>query len=60
MPLGLSSNSNVFGSCIIHILYKGCAKIKKKSGAKKVNKEKLGITFKIAVNLNLYLFTCIR
>jgi len=27
--------SNVFGSCIIHILYTGCAKIKKKnSGAK--------------------------
>ena len=23
-------NSNVFGSCIIHILYTGCAKIKKK------------------------------
>jgi hypothetical protein len=29
-------NSNVFGSCIIHILYTGCAKIKKNnnSGAK--------------------------
>jgi len=27
-------NSNVFGSCIIHILYTGCAKLKKKSGAK--------------------------
>ena len=29
-------NSNLFGSCIIHILYTGCAKIKKKnnSGAK--------------------------
>jgi len=25
----LFHNSNVFGSCIIHILYKGCAKIKK-------------------------------
>ena len=31
----LFRNSNVFGSCIIHILYTGCAKIKKnKSGAK--------------------------
>ena len=30
----LFHNSNVFGSCIIHILYTGCAKIKKKSGAK--------------------------
>ena len=30
-------NSNVFGSCIIHILYTGCAKIKKiNSGAKKL------------------------
>ena len=26
----LFHNSNVFGSCIIHILYKGCAKIKNK------------------------------
>ena len=32
----LFNNSNVFGSCIIHILFIGCAKIKKKtySGAK--------------------------
>ena len=28
-------NSNVFGSCIIHILYTGCAKIKKKNPAPK-------------------------
>ena len=27
----LFHNSNVFGSCIIHILYTGCAKIKKKN-----------------------------
>jgi len=33
-------NSNVFGSCIIHILYTGCAKIKKNnSGAKRLMKE---------------------
>ena len=34
----LFHNSNVFGSCIIHILYTGCAKIKKKnnSGTKKL------------------------
>ena len=25
----LFHNSNVFGSCVIHILYTGCAKIKK-------------------------------
>jgi len=31
----LFHNSNVFGSCCIHILYTGCAKIKKNdSGAK--------------------------
>ena len=32
----LFHNSNVFGSCIIHILYTGCAKIKKKFRHKKV------------------------
>ena len=26
----LFHNSDVFGSCVIHILYTGCAKIKKK------------------------------
>jgi hypothetical protein len=29
-------NSNIFGSCIIHILYTGCAKIKKKFLRQKV------------------------
>jgi hypothetical protein len=30
-------NSNIFGSCILHILYTGCAKIKKNnSGAKRL------------------------
>ena len=33
----LFHNYNVFGSCIIHILYTGCAKIKKKSCAKRLN-----------------------
>jgi len=32
----LFHNSNLFGSCVIHILYTGCAKIKKKSGAKRL------------------------
>jgi len=33
----LFHNSNVFGSCIIHILYTECAKIKKNnSGAKRL------------------------
>jgi len=33
----LFHNSNVFGFCIIHILYTGCAKIKKNnSGAKRL------------------------
>ena len=26
---GLFHNANVFGSCIIHVLYTGCAEIKK-------------------------------
>ena len=31
----LFHNSNVFGSCVIHLLYTGCAQLKKnKSGAK--------------------------
>ena len=36
----LFHNSNIFGSCIIHILYTGCAKIKKKynSGAKRLTR----------------------
>jgi len=37
----LFQNSNVFGSCIIHILYTGCAKIKKKQFRRqKVNSPK--------------------
>ena len=34
----LFHNANLFGSCIIHILYTGCANIKKNnSGAKGLN-----------------------
>ena len=32
----LFHNSNVFGSCIIHILYTGCANFKKKIRRQKV------------------------
>ena len=32
----LFHNSNLFGSCIIHILHTGCAKIKKKIRRQKV------------------------
>ena len=31
----LFHNSNVFGSCFIHILYTGCAKIKKNNSVAK-------------------------
>jgi len=43
-------NSNVFGSCIIHILYTGCAKIKKNnSGTKRlINPTTLQIIFRNA------------
>ena len=44
----LFHNSNVFGSCIIHILYIGCAKIKKNnSGAKRVKLKYINITIEI-------------
>ena len=39
-------NSNLFGSCIIHILYTGCAKIKKIIPAPKVNKYCYSLTQK--------------
>ena len=36
----LFHNANLFGSCIIHILYRGCAKIKKNnSGTKGLTSE---------------------
>ena len=42
----LFHNSNVFGSCIIHILYTGCAKIKKNnSGAKTLSSLTLAFIF---------------
>ena len=47
----LFHNSNVFGSCISHILYTGCAKIKKYSGAKRLN----SIHFKVRDSFNLSL-----
>ena len=34
LKLSLFHNANLFGSCIIHILYTGCAKIKKNSAPK--------------------------
>jgi len=40
----LFHNSNVFGSCIIHILYTGCAKIKKIIPRQKVNSAFKGLT----------------
>ena len=37
LKCSLFHNSNLFGSCIIHILYTECAKIKKKFRRQKVN-----------------------
>ena len=43
----LFHNSNEFGSCIIHILYTGCAKIEKNnSGAKRLNASYNGQTMR--------------
>ena len=55
----LFHNSNVFGSCIIHILYTVCAKIKKKtnSGAKRLKdtiKPRQDITHKCPVPSNYF------
>ena len=41
LKCNLFHNSNLFGSCIIHILYTECAKIKKNnSGAKSLTVER--------------------
>ena len=51
----LFHNSNVFGSCIIHILYTGCAKIKKNnSGAKRLMKFFLLTTIKYLCRFKNY------
>jgi hypothetical protein len=47
----LFHNATFFGSCIIHILHTGCAKIKKKSGAK-------GLTCYVILS-NLYILICL-
>ena len=53
----LFHNANLFGSCIIHILYTGCAEIKKKnnSGAKGLNQEKKFYR-NLCTNLHFFLF----
>ena len=43
----LFHNSNVFGSCFIHILYTGCAKIQKNnSGAKRLIQKYLSVSLR--------------
>ena len=49
-------NSNVFGSCIIHILYTECAKIKKKFRRQKVKRRLKAIYFLYG---NFIKFRCI-
>ena len=44
----LFHNSNVFGSCIIHILYTGRAKIKKIFRRQKVNNSRLAASMRAA------------
>ena len=41
----LFHNSNIFGSCFIHILYTGCAKIKKNNSVAKRLKQYMLSTF---------------
>ena len=37
-------NANLFGSCIIHILYTGCAEIKKKIRRQRIKKQETRLT----------------
>ena len=54
----LFHDSNVFGSCIIHILYTGCAEIKKNNySAKRLNSKKKVVNFISGAQLCLVLKT---
>ena len=52
----LFHNANLFGSCIIHIFYTGCAKIKKIIPAPKVNKQNLSSMLTLVQHLMLHEF----
>ena len=57
----LFHNANLFGSCIIHILYTGCAEIKKKnSGAKGLTNLMHKILFynKFIIRLHMFRALC--
>ena len=55
----LFDNSNIFGSCIIHILYTGCAKIKKNnSGAKRLISTNTWLHF-LAPTQHCFSLTCL-
>ena len=44
----LFHNANLFGPCIIHILYTGCAKIKKNNNNNNSNSGAKGLMFKLS------------
>ena len=51
----LFHNANLFGSCIIHILYTGCVEIKKNnSGAKRLRERQGTLTVPALTNLCVY------
>jgi len=53
----LFHNANLFGSCIIHILYTGCAKIKENnSGAKGLSYVLRIVDFYIMIYLQCVVF----
>jgi len=60
LKCSLFHNSNLFGSCVIHILYTGCAKIyKNNSGAKRLIKIQLDVAVCSLVHFtakSLYMF----
>ena len=54
----LFQNYNIFGSCIIHILYKGCAKIKKNNSGTKRLKYTITHTWNFYCQYLLFTTTC--
>jgi len=52
LKCSLFHNSNVFGSCVIHILYTGCAKTKKNnSGAKRLTDMGYDYMFRLKLSI---------
>jgi len=49
----LFHNSNIFGSCIIHILYTGVLKLKNNSGAKRLSNTVAELALKLSLSFEM-------